>query len=471
MSIDNINIEDVIASVRKSLKKDKDITPGLRASIEMMIVLIGLLVNKLGLNSKNSSIPPSKDLNREKKKKSTGKKPGGQKGRTGKTLKQTKTPDIVKNIPVDRKSLPKGSYKSIGFETRQVFDLNISIKVTEYRAEILKNEKGKKFTAPFPKGVTNNVQYGDNVKAHAVYLSQYQLLPYNRIEEYFSDQMGLPLSAGTVSNFNKKAFENLTNFEKSLKQQLINGNILHADETGINVNGTQHWLHGNTNEDWTYLFPHKKRGKEAMDAMGVLPEYQGALVHDHWKPYYKYHDIVHNLCNAHHLRELERAYEQDNQKWAKTLQELLLKMNDEVNKAGGKLNEKESDKWKKKFRKILKEANEECSPPKLPKGKPKRGRLKRSKARNLLERLCDYEADTLRFMDYVDIPFTNNLGERDIRMTKVQQKISGCFRSFDGAKCFCRIRSYISSARKQGFSASYALKSLFQGEDVFQGAE
>ena len=147
-------------------------------------------------------------------------------------------------------------------------------------------------------------------------------------------------------------------------------------------------------------------------------------------------------------------------------------MNAEVNKEGGKLNEKESSKWKDEFRTILKEANKECPPPKKPpKKERKRGRLKRSKSRNLLERLCDYESDTLRFMDHVDIPFTNNLGERDIRMTKVQQKISDCFRSFDGAKCFCRIRSYISSARKQGFSASHALKSLFEGRDVFQGAE
>ncbi len=437
------------------------------------MVLVVLLINRLGLNSKNSSTPPSKDPNREKtKRESTGKKQGGQKGHVGKTLKKVDNPNNIENIFVDKNSLPKGSYEFVGFESRQVFDLDISVNITEYRAEILKNEKGEKFTAPFPKGVTNNVQYGNSVKAHAVYLSQYQLLPYNRIEEYFSDQIGLPLSAGTIANFNKKTFQNLVSFEKFLKLELTTGNILHADETGININGKQHWLHGNTNENWTYLFPHKKRGKEAMDEMGVLLEYQGALVHDHWKPYYQYHDIVHNLCNAHHLRELERAYEQDNQKWAKKLQELLLKMNAEVNKEGGKLNEKESSKWKDEFRTILKEANKECPPPKKPpKKERKRGRLKRSKSRNLLERLCDYESDTLRFMDHVDIPFTNNLGERDIRMTKVQQKISGCFRSFDGAKCFCRIRSYISSARKQGFSASHALKSLFEGRDVFQGAE
>jgi len=471
MSIGDINVEELLASVKKSLNEDKNISPGLKVSIEMMIVLVGLLVERLGLNSTNSSKPPSSDPNRKKKKKTaTGKKRGGQKGHVGKTLEKVEDPDEVKEILIDRSSLPDGGvgqYTEGGFETRQVFDIEILTKVTEYQAQILFNEKGERFVAPFPEGINSPTQYGDTVKAHAVYLSQYQLLPYNRVEEYFSDQMGLPMRAGTIHAFNKKAYESLENFEEYLKKQLIKSDILNADETGININGKRFWLHGCSNAQWTYFFPHQKRGKEAMDEMGVLPFYRNVLCHDHWKSYYRYGDIIHALCNAHHLRELEAAHE-DGQQWAKKMKSLLLKMKKATDEAGGELTEKEVKSWKKKYELLIKKAEKECPPPEpLPGEKKKRGRVKRSKSRNLLERLRDFEDDTLRFMTKKDVPFTNNLGERDIRMTKVHQKISGCFRSEKGAKMFCRIRSYLSTAQKQGVTASYALGALFTRKDIF----
>lgn len=471
MSIDNINIEETIKEIERLMKKEK-MSPAFCSALKVMLVLIQLLVNRLGINSKNSSTPPSKDQNREKKKKSNGKKRGGQKGHIGKTLKQIDVPDEIEEIKIDRRTLPKGKYTHIGYEKRQVFDLDISVVVKEYQAEILENEKGNKFTATFPEGITSSVQYGNGVKAHAVYLSQYQLLPYKRIEEYFEDQIGLPLSAGTVCNFNQKAYEKLGSFEDFVKKKLIESNIIHADETGINVNGDRPWVHVNSNENWTYLFPHIKRGTEAMNEMGILPNYKGTLCHDHWKPYYKYTDITHALCNAHHARELERVWEQDKQKWGKQMKELLYEINKTVDDAGGKLEAKESEKWIEKYRKILIAAEAECPPPKPPEQKTgekkKRGKLKRSKARNLLERLHNFEDDVLRFMNDPNIPFTNNLGERDIRMLKVQQKISGCFRSFEGAEIFCLIRSYVSSAKKNNHTASFALKSLFDSKNIFE---
>ena len=201
-----------------------------------------------------------------------------------------------------------------------------------------------------------------------------------------------------------------------------------------------------------------------MDEMGVLPTFNGKLCHDHWKPYYRYDGCIHCLCNAHHLRELERAWEQDSQQWAKQMQELLLKINKDVQDAGGMLESDVAEKHKNRYRDLLMEADKECPPPDESQRKGKRGRIKRSKARNLLERLRDFENDTLRFMEDELVPFTNNQGENDIRMTKVQQKISGCFRSEDGAAIFCRVRSYISTCRKQGVSASEALDLLFNGE-------
>jgi transposase len=202
---------------------------------------------------------------------------------------------------------------------------------------------------------------------------------------------------------------------------------------------------------------------EAMIDMGVLPSFKGILCHDHWKPYYKL-NCTHALCNAHHLRELTRAFEQDGQQWAQKMKTLLETINSRVNDAGGTLEVKESDKYRFEYRALIKEAEVECPEPDIPEKKGKRGRIKRSKSRNLLERLRDYEQDTLRFMDNKQVPFTNNPGENDIRMTKVQQKISGCFRSMEGAKIFCLIRSYLSTCRKHGVKASQALELLFKGK-------
>ena len=201
-----------------------------------------------------------------------------------------------------------------------------------------------------------------------------------------------------------------------------------------------------------------------MNDIGVLPLFKGVLCHDHWKPYYRY-DCSHSLCNAHHLRELERAGEQDDQQWATKMQALLIEINVAVDDAGGQLDPNESKRWRIQYRQLLEEADQECPAPDESLRKAGSvGRVKRSKARNLLERLQKFEHDVLRFMDVENVPFTNNLGERDLRMTKVQQKISGCFRSMEGAKIFCRVRSYLSTCRKQGLSATRALDLLFKGK-------
>jgi len=200
-----------------------------------------------------------------------------------------------------------------------------------------------------------------------------------------------------------------------------------------------------------------------MNDMGILPGFRGVLCHDHWKPYCRI-DCTHALCNAHHLRELTRAFEQDGQKWAQDLSTLLVTINNKVIDAGGVLNAKDARKYRREYQKIINQGEIECPEPVRPKKKGKRGRIKKSKSRNLLERLRDYENDTLRFMENGQVPFSNNLGENDIRMTKVQQKISGCFRSIDGARIFCLVRSYLSTCRKQGIKSSHALELLFKGK-------
>ena len=464
MTINSIDIGITLKKVETLLSEEKGLSPAMRSMVELLVLLVTLMVNRLNRNSRNSSKPPSSDPNRKRERKEKGcRKAGGQKGRVGVTLEKVDKPDKVEVIKVDRRKLPRGEYKEAGYEARQVFDIEISRIVTEYRAEILEDNEGDQFVAPFPKGVTKAVQYGTSVKEHSVYMSQYQLIPYKRIQGYFREQIGMPVSEGSIYHFNQEAYDLLETFEEKAKAALVTSEVLHVDETGINKNGDKYWLHSASNSLWTHFSPHEKRGTEAMNSIGILPKFKGILCHDHWKPYYSY-DCTHALCNAHHLRELTAVWEEDKQQWAKEMKALLEETNRAAKDAGGLLESSKSEKYRQRYRSIVKNAETECPAPDETNRKGKRGRVKRTKARNLLERLIEYENDVLRFVDNKNVPFTNNLGENDIRMTKVQQKISGCFRSLDGAKIFCRIRSYLSTCRKQGVSSSQALKMLFRGE-------
>lgn len=452
-------VAELIGRGRACLGSEKSISPSFKEVVIDLLEMVVILSNQLGINSSNSSTPPSQDPNRDKKitkAKGRKRKPGGQKGHKGSYLKPVENPTEVVDIWVDQETLPPGRYRHIGFESRQVFDIEVTVKVKEFRGEILANEKNEEFLADFPEGVTEPAQYGNTTKAHSVYMSQFQLIPLDRIQDHFRDQMGLPVSKGSVSNWNALAFRKLEKFEEWARRSLIGSICNSADETGINVSGDLLWLHCVSNDEVTLFHADEKRGHEAMDRMGILPHFRGTLIHDHWKPYLIYVKCAHALCNAHHLRELEAAVEFDGQKWAKKMQTLLIDMRDAVDKAGGCLSKKRADRFRNSYRKLLQAANKEC--PLNPDSRAQ------SKSRNLLERLRDYETETLRFLEDPNVPFTNNRGENDLRMTKVQQKISGCFRSMEGAKIFCRIRSYILTCRKNGVGPTEALKLLFDGK-------
>jgi transposase len=464
MKLTKVSVNKSIQDVEILLEKDKTISPALRASIKVLIVLLATLLSRLNINSKNSSKPPSEDKNRKRgsSREKSGKKPGGQNGHIGTKLKKVDDPDEIKNIYIDKRTLPKGEYREIGYESRQVFDINITRVVIEYRAQILEDQNGNRVIAEFPPHVKSDAQYGNEVKGTAVYMSQFQLIPYQRIQVQFAEQMNIPVSAGSIFNFNKEAYELLENFDAIAKQCLAPSNLLHVDETGISVNKQRMWLHVASNNNWTYFYPHEKRGTKAIDDIGIIPNFTGVLCHDHLKSYYTYKNCTHALCNAHHLRELKQAEEDDKLQWAKDMQELLLKINDETNKSGGSLCEAMAASYRKRYREILANGCIECPEPTRMDGQ--KGRLKKSKSRNLLERLTDFENDVLRFMENKIVSFTNNLGENDLRMTKVQQKISGCFRSIEGARIFCRIRGYLSTCRKNNVNATEALRLLFQGK-------
>ncbi len=388
--------------------------------------------------------------------------PGGQTGHKGVTLTPVSDPDEIRNIDIDRNTLPKGlEYIPNGYVPRQVINLNISKKIVEYRAEILIDQNKNQYIAEFPENIKKAIQYGPSVKAKSTYLSVYQFIPCIRIQEQFEYDYNVPLSTGTICNNVSEASNKLEQlgFDTLAKRQLINSKVAHADETSINLNGSKIWLHGFSNPSWTWLEPHDKRGAEAMKDIGILPAFLGILCHDHWKAYYRF-ICAHALCNAHHLRELLRAADHDGQQWAKSMIHLLNEINNEVkNSENNALSEERANIRRNEYRAIIKLAENEC-----PEIKPKAGtkrKPKQGKSRNLLDRLREHEAEVLLFMTEPLVPFTNNNGEGDIRMSKVKQKISGCFRSMQGAKRWCRVRSYIVTCGKNGISAFEALEVLF----------
>lgn len=487
MKIENINITQTLERARKMLVEAKDVPPSIKIMMELLIMIIGLFIERATKNSSNSSIPPSADPNRTKGKKNdedqksdkeetTGadetkkapkKKKGGQVGHEGTTLTSVENPDEIIVLKIDPSLLPEGvELKEVGHEARQVVKLEFKRLVVEYRAQILEDEEKNQYKAEFPSFLVQSIQYGASVKAHSVYMSVSQLIPYARIQDYFTNEVKIPLSTGTIYNFNKEAYNLLQKlgFDKIAKEHLIASECIHVDETGTNINSKKHWIHTASDGFWTHLVPHKNRGRIAIEEIGIIPNFKGFLVHDHYKPYYTYEKCTHVLCNAHHLRELQGVIDNHSHVWAKEMQDFLCEINTAVEKAGGFVNKERGDEFRKKFREILIKGDGE-SPRIL--GDPlikKRGRVPQPKHRNLLERLREYEDDTLRFMETACAPFTNNLGERNLRMQKVQQKISGCFRSTEGAIMFCLNRSYLMTCLNHGITATEALEILFNGK-------
>jgi len=367
MKIENINVTDTIEKAREMLKNTKNVPAEFVAVFSILLTVLEILLSKLGTNSKNSSLPPSQDPNRAKTSQAnkTNKKPGGQVGRVGKTLVPFETPDEIIEVRIDRTKLPSGHvYKNVGFTKRQVVQIKLSRYVKEYRLEILENEKGKQFTAEGPIGMNRPIQYGSSIKAMAVYLNIYQLIPYGRVENYFRDQVQIPISVGSLYNFNEEAFDLLKKFEEIAEKKLQTSAFLHHDETGINVNGKGYWLHGALNDQWTLFMPHKSQGKKAMDDMNILPWFKGIAIHDHCFPYFRHTECRHALCNAHHLRELQAVIEKyPNQTWTLLIKALLFEINKAVHEAGGVLSAEVADGYRERYRQILEKRHEECPLP------------------------------------------------------------------------------------------------------------
>ena len=446
----------------------------LTEKISMLEERVKILEEEKAKNSRNSSKPPSSDgylkPQPQSLRKPSGRKPGGQPGHEGTTMKMVEEPDEVQWHRVESRcqcGCPLEEEPLIGYERRQVFDLpEVEITVTEHRAEIkrcpscAKEQKGF-----FPEDVKSCVQYGKYFKALVVYLRGYQLLPSARTAELFKDIFKVAVSEGTLDTILRESAEHLADFMVNLKEQMIQATVAHFDETGLSQNGKNHWLHSVSTKEATYYAMHQKRGTEAMDAIGILPEFQGTAVHDGWPAYFQYEQCWHGLCNAHHLRELIFIKEQLNQPWAQPMIDCLLKIKEKVDEAKEQgltsLSDWQISYWRNRYEFIIARGyrvNPRHDPPRTQR---KRGRPPKGKARCLLERLDCHQKKVLAFMWDFEVPFDNNLAERDVRMAKLKQKISGTFRSPEMADAFCRIRSFISTVRKQGLQLREALESIF----------
>ena len=435
----------------------------LKEKINRLAAKIKVLEGRSKKNSKNSHKPPSTDeKSRNKKTTSSREKssnnPGGQPGHPGKTLEQHKNPDEIVKLTVSDCAHCGTSLRNTATSIirRQQFEIPpIHMFVTEYQAESKDCKCGYNTTACFPEGITNTVQYGPNARALMVYLNQYQFIPYLRIKQLFKDVFGKDISPGTIVNAINSLSANLNILDSQIKNKLRRSTVIHCDETGMNVNGEKQWLHTSGNEKWAHFGLHAKRGQQASQEINILPRSKGIMVHDHWKSYFRYSRNEHALCNAHHIRELRFIHENHSMQWAKNMKGLLLEINQSkdkyVNQNKTKFSKWLLRKYNSAYDSILVLAERE---------QRVRGTID---SRNLINRLKGYKKETLLFMNNFKVPFTNNLAERDIRMAKVKQKISGYFRSKISSNSFCKIRTMIISATKNRKNIFKTIQAAFRG--------
>ena len=445
---------------------------GLQEQIAAQQELIQQLQDQLAKDSHNSGKPPSSDglkKGRRKSLRQSGQRPrGGQRGHKGRTLMQVAEPEHVvvhglAGCPQCQTELTEVTVE--GHVKRQVFDIPpASIEVTEHQVEVKQCPGcGVCVKGEFPSHVTQPTQYGPRLKALACYLYSQQFIPLARIRELLTALYGhAPSEPAILAAVRQLASHTQASLEQ-IRQQLITAPVVHFDESGLRVDGLLRWLHVASTEKLTHYHVHDKRGHVGMRVAGILPHFKGVALHDYWRSYFKFRDCQHCLCNVHHLRELRFIVEQYEQTWAAQMERLLLDIKAEVASTSALHTALPPDRlahYEAQYDGLI--AQGFADNPSAAKTEPRPiGRPKQSPPKNLLDRLHKHKADVLAFMYDFRIPFDNNLVERDVRMIKVQQKVSGCFPTLDGAHTFCAIRSYISTARKHGINAINAIYDAF----------
>jgi len=472
--LDKERLVEIILELQKVIEAQGVLIQELHEQVAAQAARIQELEDQVAKNSRNSGKPPSSDGLKKKpvNLRAKGKRQsGGQPGHEGHTLEMVSNPDGIEAHPIDTCPHCAADLRKVevlGVEKRQVFDLPpVRLAVTEHQAEVKQCPGcGQEVKGRFPEGVSQPVQYGPRLKAQAVYLTVYQLLPLARACELFEDFYEHTPSEALLLAAQSEVAGQVEPVLAEVKRQVIESAVAHFDESGLRVAGCLHWLHVAGTKDLTYYAVHPKRGSEAPQAIGILPAFSGRAVHDGWSPYLTFENCQHALCNAHHLRELLFIVERYQQPWAEEMACLLLDIKTEVEASPPDWTTLPPERvahYEHRYDEILQQGFEANPPPEQPAPR-QRGRRKQPPPKNLLDRLDRHKTETLAFMHDFRVPFDNNLAERDIRMVKVRQKVSGTFRTRTGADTFCALRSYISTARKQGQNVLQSLHDAFLGQ-------
>jgi transposase len=453
--------DKIMEDYYKQLEEENRI---LRELVAVLTAKVAELEARLNKNSNNSNNPPSSDGLKKgapkNSRKPSGKSSGGQPGHEGTTKELSPCPDTIVELKPQTECECGGEIiiKTENCTVRQVTDIQPTKVITvEYRSmNGICAKCGKEHKASFPAGINSTISYGENLQAIVTYLTTYQLIPLKRATELVEDLFGLSISQSTIVSAGEEAYDKLTDTEANIKQELIESDVVHFDESGMRVGGKTHWIHSAGTESATHYGIHKKRGIEAMDAIGILPEFRGTAIHDHLRSYYHYDKCAHGECNQHHLRTLKYLYENLGVIWAFEMTCLLLYIKRHVDLCkvfgAGHLLQEDIEEYERTYREILSKADISDQAP--------------TDARRMANRMIKYEQETLLFMIDFDVPFTNNLAERDIRMPKAKQKISGGFRTDKGAKVFARVRGFISTIKKKNKNVLDGLVSVFSGNSV-----
>lgn len=451
----------------------------LREQVTALVARVQELEGRLAKDSRNSSKPPASDgLKRKPKslRQRSGKKPGGQLGHRGETLHLVATPDVVvEHRPAVcaqcQTALDEAAV--VLHERRQVWELPpVRLQITEHRALHVRCPACQVVSVgTFPPEAPSRAQYGPRLRALAVYLVQAQFVPFGRVQQLLADLAGVRLARGALVGWVQQAARVVAPVEAAVKAALRRAPVLHNDETGVRRGGRLAWAHVASTSRLTHYGIHAKRGSEATDAIGILPDFGGVSMHDGWTSYRHYTGCRHALCNVHHLRELTFLDEEYHQAWAGDLKALLREMRAVADRARAQglrqVPTVQRAPLLARYREVL-AAGLAANPPPTARRRPgQRGRLAQSPARNLLGRLLLNQDEVLAFLDDLTIPFDNNQAERDLRGLKLQQKVSGCFRSDAGAAAFACLRGYLATLGKQGRALLAALESVFAGRPLY----